>query len=402
MSSEPVLIEALPGPPIAARRIELVERKGIGHPDTICDALVESIAQALARMYLAHAGAVLHYNVDKAFLVAGECRKGFGWGEMVRPMEFIVGDRATLRRGDGTPLPVETTVREAVDGWIGRHLPHLHAGEHLRTRVTLAPGSAELSGIYQSGGASLLANDTSAASGHAPLTPTEELVLGVERYLNGAEFKAAFPDTGQDVKVFGLRRDGHVSLTIAMPFRCEAIGDEATYFARKAAVVSTLVERFRGVPLSASWRLNTLDRPGAGPDGTYLTLTGTSAEDADSGQVGRGNRANGLIAFARPAGAEAAAGKNPVAHPGKLYSVLSHRLARAIHARCPELREVSVHLATRIGEPVDRPWTGVQVVLATGARLDDVDRRIRDVIDGELGRMVAFRAELIDGAEPVY
>jgi S-adenosylmethionine synthetase len=400
---ERLVVEALGETPIAERRIELVERKGIGHPDTICDALVEEISHALSRMYLERAGVILHYNIDKAFLVAGQCRKGFGGGDVIRPMEFIVGDRATLALGDlpGTTFPVEDTVRSAVEAWVGRHLPNLRPAEHLRIRTVLAPASAELRAIYGAGEHELEANDTSAASGYAPLTPTEELVLAVERYLNGPEFKGAFSDTGEDVKVFGLRRDGLVSLTVAMPFRCDAVGSETAYFARKEAVLGALVERFRAVPLELVWSLNSLDHPGRGADGTYLTLTGTSAEDADSGQVGRGNRVNGLIAFARPAGSEAAPGKNPVAHPGKLYSVLSHRLAREIHARCPGLREVYVHLATRIGEPVDRPWTGVQLVLADGVTLGDVERGVRDVVDGELARMPVFRSELVLGQYPV-
>ena len=400
---ERLVVEVLVGTPIAERRIELVERKGIGHPDTICDALVESISQALSRMYVERVGALLHYNVDKAFLVAGQCHKTFGSGEIVRPMDFIVGDRATLGVGDvpAIALPVEETVRLAVETWIGHHLPHLRPSKHLRIRPVLAPASAELQAIYGGGEHDLQANDTSAASGYAPLTPTEQLVLAVEHYLNGPEFKAAFPDTGEDVKVFGLRRDDHVSLTVAMPFRCERITSEAAYFGRKEAVLGVLCERFRAVPFELTWKLNSLDRPARGADGTYLTLTGTSAEDADSGQVGRGNRVNGLIAFARPAGSEAAPGKNPAAHPGKLYSVLSQRLAREIHARCPGLREVYVHLATRIGEPVDRPWAGVQLALADGVALRDVEQPVRDIIDGELARMPIFKRELIGGQYPV-
>jgi S-adenosylmethionine synthetase len=147
--------------------------------------------------------------------------------------------------------------------------------------------------------------------------------------------------------------------------------------------------------------VNCLDRPGQGTEGVYLTLTGTSAEDADSGQVGRGNRANGLIAFSRPTGGEATAGKNPAAHTGKVYSVLSHRLARLIHDRCPALLEVYVHLVVRIGEPVDRPWTGVQVRLPVGTELGDVEGEIHRVVEVELARLPAFRAELIRGAHPV-
>ncbi len=394
------LLEALPHAPVARRRVELVERKGIGHPDTMCDAMVEAISVALNRMYLERVGVILHYNADKALLIAGQCAKGFGWGELKQPMELVVGDRATFEV-EGTKLPVEETVRAAVDAWVAAHLPHVRPAVDLRLRIALAPGSVELRGIFEGGAGDIASNDTAGASGYAPLSPTEALVMSVERFLNDAAFKGAFPDTGQDVKVFALRRDAAVELTVAMPLLCVATGSERAYFDRKAEILATLSERFRSTPFELAWALNHLDRPGRGADGAYLTLTGTSAEDADSGQVGRGNRANGLIAFSRPTGGEAAPGKNPVAHVGKVYSVLSHRLAHRIHARCPELVEVYVHLVARIGEPVDDPWTLVQVVLPPGVALGDVDRSIRDVVTAELQRMPTFRTELILGQHPV-
>jgi S-adenosylmethionine synthetase len=391
-------LEAVSGPPVARRRIELVERKGIGHPDTICDSVVEAISLGLNRMYLERAGAILHYNVDKALLVAGQCRKGFGWGELTQPMELVVGDRATFEIGE-TRLPVEETVLTAVEEWIAAHLPHLRAGRDLRTRIVLAPGSVELRGIFADG--EIVANDTGWASGYAPLSPTEELVLAVERFLNGAEFKTAFPDTGQDVKVFALRQDERLALTLAMPLLCRLVGSEGTYFERKAAILAVLAEHFRGAPFEIDWALNTLDRPGRDAAGAYLVLTGTSAEDADSGQVGRGNRANGVIAGARPGSGEAAPGKNPVAHIGKVYSVLAHRMASAIHGRCPEIPEVSVHLAALIGEPVDAPWVSVQLVLAAGITLADAEMTIRDAVSKELERLPVFRTELSLGQYPV-
>jgi S-adenosylmethionine synthetase len=186
-----------------------------------------------------------------------------------------------------------------------------------------------------------------------------------------------------------------------MPLVCFATASEAAYFARKDEILAALAAEFREAPLALEWRLNNLDVRGRGADATYLTVTGTSAEHGDSGQVGRGNRANGLIAATRPASAEATAGKNAVSHPGKIYSVLSYRLAGLVHARCPELAEVYVHLAARIGEPVDRPWTAVQVVLPGGAALGDVEPAIREVVDTELARLPAFREELLRGAHPV-
>jgi S-adenosylmethionine synthetase len=393
-----VVIEALQQTPVAARRIELVERKGIGHPDTICDALVEAVAIALNRMYRERTGTILHYNIDKALLAAGQCVKGFGWGEVRRPMTLFVGDRATFE-ADGQKLPVEATLREAVDAWVATHLPRVRPGADLEVRSVLAPGSTELRGIFAA--VTVVSNDTSGASGHAPLSPTEATVLAVERFLNGPGFKTRFPDTGQDVKVFGAREDDRLRLTVAMPLLAFATPSEAAYFARKEEILAALATEFRDVPLALEWRLNNLDAPGRGADGVYLTVTGTSAEDADSGQVGRGNRVNGLIAFARPAGGEAAAGKNAVAHAGKIYSVLSQRLAGMLHARCPELLEVYVHLMARIGEPVDRPWAGVQVILPPPLVLGDVEPAIREVLETEIARFPAFREELLRGDHPI-
>lgn len=395
-----LVIEAIGGTPVCDRRIEVVERKGLGHPDTICDSVVEAASVALGLMYLERAGAIAHYNIDKALLIAGQCVKRFGGGEVTQPIELIIGDRATDVL-NGRALPVVETVRHAADAWVGAHLPGVRPGKDLVTRVALAPGSEELSRIYTEGEAEIASNDTSGASGYAPLSPTEELVLAIERYLNSAQFKAAFPDTGEDVKVMGVREGERLAVTVAMPLSCLLTRSEAAYFARKDEILHALTTRFASAPFQIDWRLNCLDRRGQGTEGVYLTLTGTSAEDADSGQVGRGNRANGLIAFSRPTGGEAAAGKNPAAHAGKVYSVLSHRLARLVHARCPALREIYVHMVARIGEPVDRPWTGVQVVLPAGTALDDVEGEIRHVVEVELARLPAFRSELIRGEHPV-
>ena len=395
-----LVIESIGGTPVAKRRIELVERKGLGHPDTICDSVVEAASVALSRLYLERAGVIAHYNIDKALLVAGQCLKRFGGGEVTHPIELIVGDRATDVL-NGRSLPVVETVRHAVDEWVGANLPGMRAGKDLVTRVALAPGSEELRRVYTEGETEIASNDTSGASGYAPLSPTEELVLATERYLNSPAFKRAVPDTGQDVKVMGVRHDQRLAVTVAMPLSCLHTRSEAAYFARKDEILHALTRHFGAAPFEIDWQLNCLDRRGQGLEGVYLTLTGTSAEDADSGQVGRGNRANGLIAFSRPTGGEATAGKNPAAHAGKVYSVLSHRLARLIHARCPTLLEVYVHLVVRIGEPVDRPWTGIQVLLPPGIALDDVEREIREAADAELARLPAFRAELIRGEHPV-
>lgn len=145
-----LVIEALRTTPVAQRRIELVERKGIGHPDTICDSLVEAISVGLNAMYLERLGAIPRSNIDKAMLAAGQCAKGFCWGKVTRPMELIVGDRATLAV-DGRSLPVEETARAAVDAWVEAHLPHVRPGKDFVTRTVLAAGSEELRRLFKEG-----------------------------------------------------------------------------------------------------------------------------------------------------------------------------------------------------------------------------------------------------------
>jgi S-adenosylmethionine synthetase len=149
-------------------------------------------------MYLDRLGAVAHYNVDKALLIAGQSRSWFGGGQVTQPVQLVLGDRATLAV-EGKELPVEETARGAIDGWLARHLPRLRP--HVETRVALAPESAQLRGIFGAEARAIVSNDTSGACGYAPLSPTEAIVLAVEQFLNGVEFKERYPDTGQDVKV---------------------------------------------------------------------------------------------------------------------------------------------------------------------------------------------------------
>ncbi|MCX8071995.1 MAG: methionine adenosyltransferase [Candidatus Binatia bacterium] len=392
--------ECLEQRPIAQRRRELVEVKGIGHPDTLCDALVEAISVELARMYFQHLGFVAHYNVDKALLAAGQCEKTFLSGRILQPMRLFVGDRATFSI-ESTALPVIETLERAVSDWLERHLPKVRLRHELTLHPVLAPGSTPLRRIYRRA-EEIISNDTSGAVGFAPFTPTEALTRGVVAFLNSEEFKQRFPDTGQDLKVFAVRTDARVELTVAMPFQCEAIDSESTYFRRKEEVLHALHSRFTGADLEIDVRLNTLDQRGRGADGLYLTLTGTSAEDADSGQVGRGNRTYGFIAFARPVGGEAAPGKNPVAHVGKIYSVASQRLAERIHTRHPELLEVYVSLATRIGEPIVQPWVSVQVLPAHGCRVAEIQHSIQQLVAAELACLPEYWHSLVQGEFSVY
>jgi len=393
-----ILVEEFRQLPLEEQRFEIVERKGLGHPDSICDAILDRVSVELSVEYIRRFGEIMHHNADKSLLVAGEVETRFGGGRVIQPMLLIFGDRATVRVGDET-VPVEEIAIGAAKKWIRENLRFVDPDEHVRYQVELKPGSAALTDIFRRGGRVLSANDTSAAVGYAPMTPTERIVLATERFLNSREFKREFPAVGEDIKVMGFRRNSDLSLTVGAAFVDRFVNDESHYFRLKEEIMERLREFLaENCPFNVSLKLNTLDVRGRGVDGVYLTVLGTSADGADSGQVGRGNRPNGVIPLNRHVGSEAAAGKNPVSHVGKIYNILTHKIANEIYTRVPHLREVYVWLVSEIGKPIDQPAiAAARVIPEEGVSLRDVEEEIRETFNSELDRMDRFCNELAQG-----
>lgn len=393
-------IEELRADPITERNVEVVERKGVGHPDYICDSIMNRVSVELCREYMEKFGSIQHHNIDKGMLVAGEVKTKFGGGVILKPMKIIFGDRATFEVG-GEIIDVENIAIDAAKQWIGDNLRHVNT-DSIRYQVELAKGSAELTDIFGRGGVILGANDTSAAVGYAPMTATEIIVLETEKYLNSSGFKKSFPESGEDIKVMGLRKGDELHLTAAVPLMDRYIDSESDYFRKKDELLEEIESYIEeNTDLVPSVYLNTLDREGRGMGGIYLTVTGTSAEDADSGQVGRGNRVNGIIPLNRPVSGEAAAGKNPVSHVGKIYNVLSHRIAGEIHRTVPGIEEVYVWLLSQIGEPIDQPKIAAAQVIMERGTVESVEGEINEVIDRELANIPDFCMELAYGNIPV-
>ena len=119
-----IQIEALNQIPLEKQRNELVERKCLGHPDSLADGIAESISQALCRTYLEEFGVVLHHNTDQGEVVAGESSPKFGGGRMIRPIFILIDGRAT-KQFNGVTLPIDTTAVEAATSYVHRILPDL-------------------------------------------------------------------------------------------------------------------------------------------------------------------------------------------------------------------------------------------------------------------------------------
>jgi S-adenosylmethionine synthetase len=398
-----IIVENLKQTPLEKQRIEIVERKGLGHPDYICDAVMDRISVALSREYLEKVGSIMHHNIDKALLVAGETEPRFGGGVVNQPMLLIFGDRATSEAG-GVKIDVEGIAVNVAKEWFRRNMRFVDPEKHVKYQVELKQGSVGLVDIFKRKGKVLGANDTSAAVGYAPLTRTEKVVLNTEQFVNSKDFKQRFPESGEDVKVMGSRNNNSLNLTISMAFVDRFVRSEDDYFERKEKILEE-INRFVMVNTDFNEigvQLNTLDRRGRGLGGVYVTVLGTSADSGDSGQVGRGNRVNGLISLNRPFCSEAAAGKNPVSHVGKIYNVLTFKAAQHVHEEVPEVEEVYIWLLSNIGKPIDHPAVvAAQVIMKGNNSLEKVKHEIEEVLDYELENIDKFCMELAQGKIPI-
>ena len=398
-----ILIDALKQTPLEEQKLEIVERKGLGHPDSICDAIMDRVSVELSRAYLETFGVIMHHNADKSLLVAGEVETRFGGGIVREPMRLIFGDRATFE-AEGVKIPVEEISINAAKEWFKKNLRFVDAEKHVRYQVELKPGSLGLVDIFRRKGKVLGANDTSAAVGYAPMTRTERIVWETERYVNSEDFKRRFPESGEDVKVMGLRKNNDLRLTVSMAFVDRFVGSEEEYFRKKAEILDDINSFLKeNTNFESTWGdLNTLDVEGRGVGGVYLTVLGTSAESGDSGQVGRGNRVNGVIPLNRPLCSEAAAGKNPVSHVGKIYNLLTHRIAERVYEQVAGVEEVYIWLLSQIGKPIDQPAiASAQVVMKKGNRFEDVEKSIKEVMNFELENIDKFCMDLAYGKIPI-
>ena len=392
-------IETLSAPQGDALPAEAVERKGLGHPDTIADAVAEAASVALSRRYRAECGRILHHNVDKVLLAGGAAEPAFGGGRVTQPMELFLAGRAAASF-DGKSIPVGEIVADAAKAWLRANLPALDADRHVRVHSLVRPGSADLVALFErrrKAGA-VLANDSSIGVGFAPLSRLENAVGAIERQLTAAATRKAHPAIGADVKVLGLREGERAQFTIATAMVGGALADAAAYrtatetvaaLAREAAIACGFAD-----PAIA---VNAADDPAAGS--LYLTVTGLSAEAGDDGQAGRGNRANGLITPYRPMTMESVAGKNPVSHVGKLYNIAAGLIAARIAEALPELGAVHCYLASQIGRPIQEPLTATVLAAPKRARglarhMDEIERIVAD----ELARIGGIADALIDGS----
>jgi len=389
-------IEKINYTPIEKQNTELVERKGIGHPDSIADGIAETVSRALSKYYLENYGSILHHNTDECQIVGGQSAPKFGGGVVLEPAEVILVGRAVTDVNDER-LPIRSTAIKAARDYMKKNFMYLNVDTDVTFDCKIGKGSVDLRGLYES--KKLLANDTSFGIGYAPFSETEKIVLETAKMING-KLKKKIKGIGEDIKVMAGREKDVINLTIADAMVDSEIPDADHYISVKEELKNIVHDNaLKYTDREVNVYVNTGDDIKRSI--YYLTVTGLSMENGDDGSVGRGNRANGLITPNRPMSMEASAGKNPVTHVGKIYNILAFRIANEIVKLSSDINEAQVRLLSQIGKPIDKPEIA-SVQLIMNGNINKVEKDVYSVVDEKLENITDVTKDIVNGKVSVF
>jgi len=387
--------------PIEKQKIELVERKCIGHPDSLADGVAEAISQALCHEYMAECdGAVLHHNTDQGEVVAGESHPAFGGGKIIKPIYFLLTGRATRQFGDKIFATDSIAVKAARD-YLHTTMPTFNMESDVIVDCRMGTGSTDLRDVFHTKKGHTAvprANDTSFGVGHAPFSQVEQIILGLDEYI-AKEFRPKNPMVGYDLKLMGLRDINTITITVASAMvdrYCSGIDDYSEMKEKMAESFTTVAKRYTDRKVKVE--INTADIIRKKATSVFLTVNGTSAEMGDDGSVGRGNRCNGLITPNRPMSMEATSGKNPINHIGKIYNLLSTEIAKEACQKVDGIEEMYVRLLSQIGHPIDYPhMASVQCITKRGYSYRDFAPEVEEIVNKRLENITDITRLVIDG-----
>lgn len=386
--------------PAPQREVELIERKGLGHPDSIIDGIMEEISREVSKEYIKQFGKVLHHNVDKGQVCGGGTKVEFGGGLFEKPIYILLSGRATTHAED-KEIPVQHIAIKTAREYLKRAVRNLDVDSDVEIESRIAPGSADLVELFLRGPRIPFSNDTSFGTGYAPLDDLENVVLAVEHRLNSDDYKTAHPEVGEDIKIMGLREGNKIRLTVAVAFVSKFVHNIDEYIKFKERVrndAEAVGKKITENEIQIFVNMADDEKNNS----VYITLTGTSAEMGDDGSVGRGNRVNGLITPFRSMSIEAAAGKNPVSHVGKIYNTLSFDVANQIVQEIPEVEDVTVTLLSQIGKPIDQPKVASAEVITKDGSYEQIKDKVYYIIDKNLENITEVTNKIVFGKVGVF
>jgi len=336
--------------------IEVVERKGIGHPDTLADALANEVSNAYSRYCLEHFGFVLHHNIDKFYIGAGHYKNNFNEVQKLSPIRVQVNGRMSDRLGDHL-IDIKGIQESAIKNYLFRVIPNLteedlniqaNATQHTKGRNWFTPISkADVPDAMVP-----TANDTSFCTSSYPYSVTERLTIEIEKYfwhmVDGYPVQR-FEDIGQDIKIMSIRNKNFIDVTLGVPTLSMKTSSMEDYQAKLKFHEDKLREKFTNFSPKheISIRINPYQK-------LYMLGIGSCIECGEEGVVGRGNSIRGVISSYRTHTLESWAGKNPVYHTGRVFGFLTYYLSKRVFEKFNV--KCSISTLTRCGDSLLPPY----------------------------------------------
>jgi S-adenosylmethionine synthetase len=385
---------------LVSKDVEVTERKGRGHPDTLTDNLAEQLSMLYCRYTLENYGEVLHHNFDKVGLLGGKSEVQFGGGVLTSPIRVLLNGRAADNHF-GSKIPRDEMLEDWTKQFLSKELPLLNIPNDLEFHKNVSTSntagypiddfcSSSLESAKQR--EKILSSDTAAICVHYPLSPLEEAVLSSEQILSNDSIRKKYPWLGYDIKILAVRNDNNIIVTSCIPQISRFVQDKDEYQYNLKLVKDILRDHLslKLKEYDVNLEVNTKDDISSGS--YYLTAIGSCIESGDEGMVGRGNRPCGLIPVTRSFSGEAACGKNPLFFPGKVYNSVGKSVAKRIYNKFGIPLEV--WLLAQEGKSLFSPWFAM--ILFEG-KTDCSEREINEIVSEELQRIPEHTDALIKG-----
>lgn len=382
---------------------ELIERKGAGHPDSICDELASLISQAYSSYTVENCdGMVLHHQIDKLMLIGGKTEVEFGKGSFVEPITIVLSGRIS-RNYLGKDLPVNEIIDKCLRDYFSDRFPMIDFDKNIKIidlltsyagPGTLKESTGSIASMFSPvakeavrGYEDVVANDTSFCLAYEPMSSLEKLVIDLEQHLTSRSMRNKNKWLGTDIKIMAYRQGEDVDLTACIPQIAAHVPSYASYKENLDMITAEMLKFAEDRMPNSNINMSTNTKDKDDTQNVYLTVSGASLS-GDIGVVGRGNRPNGLITARKPMSLEGTNGKNPRYYAGFIYAVCTKKIAKRIYDETgmPNI----VEIVSQNGGQLLKPW---HTRITTEANKDVVQK----IVEEELSNIPSITEDFIAG-----
>jgi S-adenosylmethionine synthetase len=343
--------------------IETVEKRGLGHPDALCDALAEHVSAAFARYCFEQFGSIAHYNIEGLTMDEGESNVQFGGGEMIKPIRLHLRGSFPCQH-DGKKIPYMDIAKETIYDYLKKVVPQLDAHKWVRIiDGTRAYGVARKTYDITN----LVANHMYTVSATYPPYAAESCALRIEQKLNSPAYKKDHPYVGSDNKIIVVQNgnsvdiDSYVSMVSGNVADADALRSYTEVIKHDICEVAA-TDRVRVDEIGVYTSVNPLH------DGRVMTVSGSSVESYNGCAIGRS--------------------RYPIYHAAKIYYALAYQISKRIYNE--ERVASAVKLTSKVGWAMESPWhTDINLLSDKGSGLisQPLLLRVEEIANEEFGHI---------------